>query len=193
MQTLYFLSAFDGKQIPFEEREKPVKVEIRLEDHISDEERHILFEWGQNIFGAEDLALRWRPKDWHFFLDVDGRPVNHVGLLKHTIGVGGRPVVVGGVGGVVTVPEAQGKGFAQSTMRRAASFMCDEWGVEFGFLFCRDQLVAFYERLGWQLVREPVEIQQDESNIISPFNTMVLACGGRTWPGGAINLDSRPW
>jgi aminoglycoside 2'-N-acetyltransferase I len=170
-----------------------VSVEIRLKDNMSDEERRVLFEWGENIFGVEDTLLRWRPKDWHFFLDVDGRTVNHVGILKHTIRVGERAVVVGGVGGVVTVPEAQGRGYAQKTLQRAVEFMRDELGVEFGFLFCRDQLVPFYARQGWQLVNEPVEIEQDTGNIVSPFNVMVLGCRSDAWPPGAVSLDSRPW
>jgi GNAT superfamily N-acetyltransferase len=167
----------------------------QTEGILSPEDRRALFEWGENIFGVEDTLLQWRPKDWHFILEVDERPASHVGVLKHTISAGGEPVVVGGVGGVVTVPEMQGKGLAQRGMRHAAAFMCEELGVEFGFLFCLDRLVGFYESLGWQHVRETVEVEQESGPLIVSFNAMVLPCGagGRAWPVGKIELRSLPW
>lgn len=168
-------------------------VEIRLSENLSAEEQQTLFFWGENIFGSEDLQYRWRPKDLHFVLEDGGRVVSHVGLLKHAVSAGGRPVAVAGVGGVVTVPEAQGRGHAQRGMRHAAEFMRHGWGVEFGMLFCRDALVPFYERLGWQLVGGPVEIEQDDGPVVCTLNVLVLPCDGRTWPGGRVRLESRPW
>jgi aminoglycoside 2'-N-acetyltransferase I len=168
-------------------------VEIRVSEALSEEERRTLFEWGENIFGAEDVQYLWRPKDVHLVLEEDGRLSGHVGLLKHAVSVGGRRVTVAGVGGVVTVPEAQGRGHAQRGMRHAAEFFCGEWGVEFGLLFCRDALVAFYRRLGWQLVGGPVVIEQPDGPVTSFLNVMVLPCGGRAWPEGEIRLESFPW
>lgn len=168
-------------------------VEIRLSENLSEEERRALFEWGENIFGAEDLRYRWRPKDLHFVTEEDGRPVSHVGLVRQDVSAGGRPVTVAGVGGVVTVPEAQGRGLAQRGMRHAAEFMCQEWGVEFGLLFCRDALVPFYERLGWRVVNDPVEVEQESGPVVSSLNVLVLPCGGREWPEGPVSLNSLPW
>ena len=172
-------------------------VKIRMTEGVLDpEDKRVLFEWGQNIFGVEDALLSWRPKDWHFILEVDGRPASHVGLLKHTVSAGGVPVVVAGVGGVVTVGEMQGKGLAHHGMRHAAAFMCEELGVEFGLLFCLDRLVPFYESLGWRRVPDAAEIEQPAGKIEAPFNVMVLPCAGaagREWPAGRIELKSLPW
>lgn len=171
-------------------------MKIRVTEGVLDpEDKRVLFEWGQNIFGVEDTLLRWRPKDVHFILEAEGRAVSHVGVLKHTVSAGGVPVVVGGVGGVVTVPEMQGRGLAQRGMRHAAAFMCEEWGVEFGLLFCLDRLKPLYESLGWRHVPERVEIEQESGPITAPFNTMVLPCGdgAREWPAGEVKLNSFPW
>ena len=170
-----------------------MSVEIRVSERLTEEERHTLFEWGENIWGAEDLQYRWRPKDLHLLLEEDGRLVGHVGLLRHTVSAGGRSVEVAGVGGVVTVPEAQGRGYAQHGMRVAAEFYCREWGVEFGLLFCRDALVPFYERLGWRPVEAPVEVEQEGGPVVCSLNVMVLPCGGREWPEGRVSLQSFPW
>ena len=172
---------------------KNLSVEIRVSERLTGEERHTLFEWGENIWGAEDLQYRWRPKDLHLLLEEDGRLVSHVGLLRHAVSAGRRSVDVAGVGGVVTVPEAQGRGYAQRGMRHAAEFFCREWGVEFGLLFCRDALVPFYERLGWQTVEEPVVIEQPDGEVESAMNVLVLPCDGRAWPAGKVRLESFPW
>jgi GNAT superfamily N-acetyltransferase len=166
---------------------------IRLADNLSDEEWQHLFGWGEDIFGADHLNLRWRPKDLHIMVDVDGRAENHVGLLQHTIVVGNRQLHVAGVGGVVTALASQGKGYASHAMHYAGTFMCREWAVEFGLLFCRDPLVPFYERLGWQKIDDAVEIEQPHGHITSPMNVMILPCRQERWLGGPVRLNSFPW
>jgi GNAT superfamily N-acetyltransferase len=178
----------DGKEVSDGQLMK-----IRVDDKVSDEERRELFGWGEDIFVVEGLNLRWRSKDLHLFVDVDGRPVTHVGLLQHTISVDGRPVKVGGVGAVVTALASHGKGYASHAMRYVKTLMCEEWGVDFGLLFCRDQLVSFYERLGWQLLKVPVEIEQPSGTTTFPLNVMVLPCRAEAWPEGRVNLNGLPW
>src|SRR5918993_610567 len=136
-----------------------MSVEIRLADRLSDGERRALFEWGEDPFSLGALKIRWRPKELHFVVEAAGRAVSHVGLLRHTVAVGGRPVTVGGVGGVITVGEAQGSGYANLALERAPAFMRDELDGEVGFLFCRDPLVPFYERHGWHLIAAPVTVE----------------------------------
>ena len=169
-------------------------VEIRLADRLGEQERRELFEWGEDPFLLGALKLRWRPKELHFVVESAGRPVSHVGILRHTLAVGERRVTVGGVGGVITRPEMQGSGYASLALERASAFMRDELDVEFGFLFCRDPLVPFYERHGWHLVAAPVTVSQGEDPpLVMPLNSMALPFAGRRWPPGAVNLDSLPW
>jgi hypothetical protein len=168
-------------------------VEIRFAESLTDEERRALFGWGEHIFGVEDMQYRWRPKDYHFITEEDGRVLSHVGLLKTSVTAGGQAVTVGGVGGVVTVPAAQGRRFVHAAMRRAAEFMCSELGVEFGMLFCLPRLAPFYARQGWQLVEEEVEFEQPAGKVVSPFRVMVLPCGSRAWPSGKVEVAGFPW
>ncbi len=170
-----------------------MSVQIRLEKNLADAERQTLFEWGKDIFGVADKLYQWRPKDWHFIVEENGRVVSHVGVLQTTVRAGQNAVRIGGVGGVVSVPEAQGRGHAQSAMRRAVEFMGDELQVEFGMLFCLPRLAPFYARQGWQLLKETVEFEQPSGPIVSPFCVMVLPFGGREWPAGNIQLGGLPW
>jgi predicted GNAT family N-acyltransferase len=167
--------------------------EIRFADHLTDEERRTLFEWGESIFGVEDAHYRWRPKDYHFITEEDGRVVSHVGVLKTSVQAGGHEVTVGGIGGVVTIPEAQGRHHVHAAMRRAAAFLCEELGTQFGMLFCLQRLMPFYARQGWRLVEEEAEFQQPEGKVASPFRVMVLPCGGRAWPAGRVEVAGWPW
>lgn len=168
-------------------------VEIRLADRLTDGERQALFFWGRDIFGVEDADYRWRPKDLHFITEEDGRPVSHVGLLKTVVLAGGREVAVGGVGGVVTVPEARGRRHVHAAMRRAAEFMCAELGVDAGMLFCLPRLAPFYARQGWREVEEEVEIEQPQGRTLWPYHVMVLPCAGRAWPPGRVEVGGLPW
>ena len=166
--------------------------EIRQTDSLTEVEKRELFDWGDDIFGVSSLNLRWRPKDVHFVLYIDDKPISHVGLLRHAVSVNGEAVAVGGVAGVVTVPEAQKRGHARQLMQHAASFL-KEWNVDAGLLFCLKRLIPYYEALGWRVVEQPVEIEQPQGVIISPLEVMVLPFGGRSWPDGKVTLNSFPW
>jgi hypothetical protein len=168
-------------------------VEIRFAEALTDGERQALFGWGENIFGIEDANYRWRPKDYHFITEEDGRPLSHVGVLKTTVRAGEAAVTVGGVGGVVTRPEAQGRHYVHAAMRQAADFICKELGAEFGMLFCLPRLAPFYARQGWQMVEEEIEMEQPDGKVVWPYHVMVWPCGERTWPAGRIEVGGLPW
>lgn len=166
--------------------------EIKISESLSDIEKQQLFGWGKDIFGAESLNLHWRPKELHLLLYAREKAVSHVGLLKHTVSVEGRAVTVGGVGGVVTVPEMQKREYAWLLMRHAAKLF-GEWEVDAGLLFCLQRMVAFYGSLGWQVVGQPVMIEQPDGKIASPLQVMVLPSNGHVWRDGSVELDSLPW
>lgn len=172
-------------------------IEIKQTECLTEEEWRKLFGWGEDIFSANDLHLNWRAKDWHFLLYEDGEPKSHVGVLRHTISVDENlPVTVGGVGGVVTVPEAQGKGYAQMLMREVARFFENDWRVEAGLLFCLPRMVAFYQLLGWRKIEEPPLIEQPERGVIkAPMGIMVLPFGDHkfVWENAKVELESLPW
>lgn len=166
--------------------------EIRQADRLTDAEKEKLFGWGDDIFGADDLNLRWRPKDVHFLMEVDGQTVSHVGVLKHEISVGSQLVTVGGVGGVVTTPAFQKNGYARELMQHATEFF-KKWQVDAGLLFCLRRRVPYYESQGWQVIDGPVMVEQPSGRIVSPLEVMVLLLSRAGWPEGVVQLNSFPW
>ena len=167
--------------------------EIRKSNALTDEETRRLFHWGENIFGVQPHQLTWRPKDLHFVLYSEDQPLSHVGLLRHEIMVDGKRLKVAGVGGVVTVPEAQRQGLARKLMLHAMSFIRSEWDMDAGLLFCLPKMEAYYARLGWQTTDGPVIFDQPAGKVSSPLLVMVLPLRDQPWPQGKVDLQSLPW
>jgi hypothetical protein len=76
-------------------------------------------------------------------------------------------------------------------MQHAARFL-ENWEVEAGLLFCLPRRVPYYESQRWQVVHQPVLIEQASGEITSPLEVMVLPLAG-PWPAGKIKLNSFPW
>jgi len=164
---------------------------VRFTDKLSDEDRNILLGWSEDPFGINHLNLKGRRKDFHFLGYEDGQLVSHVGLVKDEVQVAGNSMPVAGIGGVVTIPPARGKGYAHILLQHAAGFVCAEMNVEFGMLFCLPALVSFYQSAGWVEVTSPVFVAQPQGRIASPVNTMVLPCDReRIWPEGTVEAGT---
>jgi GNAT superfamily N-acetyltransferase len=168
-------------------------MEIKQTNTLTEAEQEKLFGWGEDIFSVQQLGLHWRHKDLRFVLYENGEPLSHAGILKHVVSVDDQPVLVAGLGGVVTVPEARGRGFARQLVQETMRFAENDWKVEAGLLFCRPQMVAYYESLGWRVLECPVMIEQPDGKIVSPLQVMVIPFGEMSWPAGSIDLQSRPW
>jgi GNAT superfamily N-acetyltransferase len=165
--------------------------QVRFDTSLSDEDRHILLGWSEDPFGINHLHLKGRRKDFHFLGYEKGQLVSHVGLVKDEVQVAGNPMPVAGIGGVVTIPSARGKGYAHILLQHAAGYVCAEMNVEYGMLFCLPALIPFYQSAGWVEVNSPVFVAQPLGRIVSPVNTMVLPCDReRIWPEGTIEAGT---
>jgi GNAT superfamily N-acetyltransferase len=167
-------------------------VQIRRVEALTEGEHEQLFGWDANVFGGAHLGLTYRPKTTHFLLYADGRLASHVGLLRHVIGADGHDATVVGLGGVVTVPDAQHKGYARALVAHAMT-IANDGRADGGLLFCLPCLVPFYEYAGWQLVDGPVLIEQPQATMLSPLAVMVLPWSERLRGITRIDLRSLPW
>jgi GNAT superfamily N-acetyltransferase len=168
-------------------------MEIRAFQTLPDAERQALYGWGEDIFGMSPYNLQWRTKDRHFVLYEDGVPRANASVLRHEVVLDGRPMAVGGLGGVVTVPEAQRRGLAKLVVGRATEFLRDDLKTAFGLLFCLPRRVPLYRSLGWQVVEPGVLIDQPGGKIPSPMPVMILPFENEPWPAERVDLDSLPW
>ncbi len=166
--------------------------EIRVVLSLTDAQEAAIAALG-DIWEAAALGLTWRPKNGHIVRYVDGEMAAKASVLKHSVSICEEPVLVGGVGGVITMPPFQRQGHATAVLNYLRDYLRDVLKVPFGFLFCRDALVPFYRKLGWQLIEDSVKIQQPAGTISNPGNAMSLSCGTLPWPRGTVNLNSEPW
>lgn len=137
--------------------------------------------------------LQWQPKTQHVFILENGVAVAHAGLVKHTVAVGEGRVTVAGIGGVLTRPDCRGRGLGQMAMQKAEEFAQQDLMANFGLLFCRPEMQAWYGRLGWSPVAEPVWFDQPEGTTRAPLPVMVKCFGREKWPGGTVRLGCYPW
>jgi hypothetical protein len=172
-------------------------IEIRQVRQLSPEDAKRLMGWGDNIFGTAHLQLTYREKqtdDVRFLLYANGDgPFTHAAALRHHAHANGRSVLIGGIGGVVTIPDAQGRGYATQVVRHVTSFLCDEWKVDFGLLFCIDRMLPYYQRLEWRKVMCEVLLDQPDGKVVCPFHVMALPFKPEFDTINDLNLGSASW
>src|SRR5512138_699844 len=88
--------------------------------------------------------FEWTVPQWSVLVWDHDELVSRVGLITREILSNGETKLIGGIGGVMTHPQKQGKGYASQAMREAATIFDSQFGVAFALLFCRPQLVKFY-------------------------------------------------
>lgn len=95
-----------------------------------------------------DSTLRWK----HVRVaEVDGRIAAHVRIFSRRMLVRGVPMSAGGIGSVASHPSARGLGLPTALLHDAIDVM-ERDGMPVSFLFTG--IPAFYERLGWRIVRQ---------------------------------------
>jgi GNAT superfamily N-acetyltransferase len=172
-------------------------IEIRQVRELPPEERRRLWGWSDDIFGTRNLNLTYRapdPETVRFILCVGSHgPVSHAAVLKHHARVNGRSALIGGLGGVLTIPEFQRRGHAALLVRHATTFLRHEWKVDFGLLFCIARMVPYYERLGWRKVTCEVLIDQPSGKVPCPFHVMAFSFTAKFDTIAEIDLGSASW
>lgn len=158
--------------------------------------KRTLYRWGQDIFGVADVdttGLQWRSFDTGFLLTVDDVPVSYFRALRHVCHVDGQAVEVGGLGGLVTVPEYQRHGHGARLVRATLEALRDRWHVEAALAFCMDLRLAWYQRLGAELIPCPVLVETRTGTRPAPFHAILWPFRTGLWPVASVDLRSPLW
>jgi predicted N-acetyltransferase YhbS len=138
--------------------------------------------------------IDWRPKDQHVGLrDEHGRLVANAGLLVVEVEVAGERFPIVGLGGVIVNRAHRGQGLSlqvvEAALARAATL-----GPEYVVLFCHDDRMGLYRRLGFAEVNDEVLVHSSTGPVPMPMRTMWRALRpGATWPEGPVAVQSRPF
>lgn len=130
--------------------------------------------------------------------DVSHRLIGHLGFARRIINVGGRTVLIAGIGTVALLPEMQGQGLGRHLLKELHTILRRQRPVDFGFLQCRDVVTGFYERSGFSRITQPVRSfdpdrrrwqTDDAATMILPATAELDA-----WPrDGLVDLMGMPW
>ncbi len=158
--------------------------------------RHELEQREHAIFAGSPLSdIQWAGADWMLFVYEGQDWVSSLEIIERTITVGGLPLHVGGISGVMTPPEYRQKGYAAAGVKWAVEFIRDELKAPFALLICGGHLLAYYQSLGWQAVSGSICYQQDgEAYAFSgETHALIYPCTNQPWPGGMIDFCGTPW
>lgn len=168
---------------------------------LTDDARDDLAALSQAVYPPEASAnwlgryLEWTaPEAGVFIRDAAGKLVCYVGMVIRSARHEGRPVQIGGIGGVKTYPAARRQGLAAQAISRAMEFFREQTAIDFGLLVCEPHLVDYYSRLGWEKFAGRLLITQHGKPAEFTFNRVMVRGVRRAIPtAGTIDLLGPPW
>jgi len=148
-------------------------------------------------FSEEELTLEddisWEPSMLHFLGKIEGQIVSNVGLIKREILAGSRRLVVGGIGGVATLPLFRRRGYAIQLLEQANDYLKKNHEFLFGMLFCAPEKTHYYARSGYVEVHNPLYIHLKGERKLFKDTKMVLQISEIPWPEGEVDILGLPW
>jgi aminoglycoside 2'-N-acetyltransferase I len=178
-----------------------MKIEFVATDQLSEIQKEGLKQLRTAVYPAAALAtligkqVTWAPPQWSILVwDEEDELVSRVGLVMREIVSNGEPKIIGGIGGAMTDPKRQDKGYASEAIREAVRIFREEWKVAYALLFCGSRLIEFYKRLLWAPFEGQIFVEQPKGRIEFTANTaMVLDVKEPAPLSGSLDLNGLPW
>ena len=133
----------------------------------------------------------WAKADWCIRALKNGEILGSVSLVVRTARFDEKSVAVVGINNLITEPSARKMGIGKALMRKATEFCFEKLKAEAIVLFCADDLVGYYQKLGFTKVNCPVWIEQPKGSKTWSSNCLVNSKVGV--PGRSIDLCGLPW
>ena len=169
---------------------KDLSIELKAADDLLRKEKDLLNRAYQREFGWDKMI--YDASRWYVIGTIGGHLAGQVGILERQISVGGNPLRIGGIHGVISEPGYRCRGVAGALMKRAVDFIRDERQLHFALLTCQPRMEGFYNKLGWKTTETCLFTQPDGPRSCGGL-TMVVECGRMPWPSGKIDLCGLPW
>jgi nodulation protein A len=129
---------------------------------------------------------------------ANGQLIAHLEFGCRQALVGAEPVSIVGIGAVAVHPSAQGCGIGRQMFGALRQYAIREHLAAFGFLECREAVAGFYERVGFNRVRQACTSLDHESleweTYAGPVMVLPLTKPMAEWPAvGDVNLRGMSW
>lgn len=177
-----------------------ITINLKRRDDFSDEDSQSLRELKAAVYPPEGegewegASREWSRPEWGVFVrDGAGDLVSYTGVIRREGSVDGRHSTIGGVGGIATHPDHRGKGYAPLGIGRALDYLVT-LQTDFALLVCREQMVSYYQGLGWRLFEGEVRDTQSGEPEVFEFNRVMVGDLNLKAPHhGTIDLRGPAW
>ncbi len=147
----------------------------------------------ENPHTAIWASVQWANAERRFVARRNGEAISHVGLYIREGLASGRPVLLAGIGGVMTHPAHQKQGHARRLLQ-AAIEEASRRQVDFALLVCENKNIGFYEAQGWRVFPGHMIHQQNGASLEWTLSPVMVRDLGRCAPrGGMIDLRGLSW
>ena len=182
-----------------------MQIEIRPKDRLTEDQQQALKGLSRAVYPPDAVAttaasaskpqIQWAPTTWSVLIWGDqANLVSYVGALTRQAKYNDKAVLLGGIGSVKTHPKARGRGYAGAGIVRASEFLRGKCEVAFSLLVCREELLVYYQRFGWQHFTGDVFVEQPSGRTKFTFNEPMVLSGGEEAPlNGVLDLCGMPW
>lgn len=149
----------------------------------------------RNEFGDSPLVRQYQWAVPHFtFFALEGDALAaSVNLVAREVLWDGAKVPAAGVNNLVVQKSYRGQRHGTEVLQRAMEFAFTKLGARVGLLFCADELVAFYEKLGWRQTKATVHFPQPSGQCQWPSNRLWLTSTAPVPEPTQIDLRGFPW
>lgn len=165
---------------------------LKSNSQFSEPERTSLERLYAEAFPPNEIA--WAKTDLHVLVVEAEEVISNVEIFERQVTVGGKPVHLGGIGGVATLKAWRRRGLAEAAIKAAQAYLRDPLAVDFGLLICGETMIPYYARFGWKLIARQMWIEQPQGRVLyHDAPTMILPVCQTDWPVGEIDLCGLPW
>jgi hypothetical protein len=135
----------------------------------------------------------WALPNWTIINYVEGEIATFYNIVERTVSMDKENLKVAGINNVITPKRFRGQGLSTKTLLYTKPFLFKELNVDLGLLLCADDLILFYNRIGWYKVDCPVFFDQPNEKKIWTANTMLLTKDRTLVEPKEIDLNGLPW
>jgi len=131
-------------------------------NELKEEERQFLDGVARDEFGHIPIVqnTEWATPDWSVINSQENSIVTFYNIVVRNISIDNKKVKVAGINNVITPKIFRGRGYSSKTLRSTQTFIFEDLKCKAGLLLCADELIPFYEKLGWYCVDCPVYFDQ---------------------------------
>ena len=134
----------------------------------------------------------WALPDWTIINYNHSEIAAFYNVVVREISIDEQHFKAAGINNVITTKKFRGKGLSTKTLSETKTYLFEDLNLDLGLLLCADDLVPFYNRLGWYKIDCPVFFDQPTGKKVWTANTMLLTNRNILYPQ-KIDLNGLPW